>query len=350
MSVYCRIASPAVFLRALHTVSVSRDGWATVVFIDSHVVLHVEGTDDNMTATCTLPKTLFAEYAVVETRFSLHIPTLIDALLMLGPAVLTASTRAVLAYPTEDARLLVELTPSDCPSVSYTAVASSTAYDAQLGTGQRILQSLLVTRSVKDQVLDLRFAEATLLAQVTLQGDAMRDLIADLTAAQCTEASIRVDPTHGLSLRGQGGPFGEVFAHIGAHSDAVLALSRDQAGETRVYTHHLALACGLRGAGSGGSTGPSGNSRGRGGPNASAGGGFSARDGRLSTADGILMGLAASGVGGSGAATVFGGFERLTLQINSRRQLSVLHTQREHEQKAAVTVVVMPLCSVYDIA
>ncbi|KPA75376.1 hypothetical protein ABB37_08655 [Leptomonas pyrrhocoris] len=352
MSVYCRIASPTVLLRALHTVAVSRDGWATVVFTDSHVVLHVEGTDENMTATCTLPKALFAEYAVVDTRFAVHIPTLIDALLMLGPAVLTASTRAVLAYPTEDAKLLVELTPSARLSCSYPASGGAAEVDAQMAVGQRILQSLLVTRNVKDHVLDLRFAEATLLAQVTLQGDVLRELIADVTAAQCTEVALRVDPKQGLLMRGEGGPFGEVTARIAANSDVVLALSREQAGETRVYAHHLALACGVRGLGSGSGLNAGGNARGRGGPTPNTAAGFSARDGRLSNADFILMGLAAaggSGGGGGGAATLFGGFERLTLQINAQRQLSVLHTQREHEQKVAVTVVVMPLCSVYDV-
>lgn len=360
MSVYCRIGSPTVLLRALHTVAVSRDGWATVVFTDSHVVLHVEGTDENMTATCTLPKSLFAEYAVVESRFSLHIPTLMDALLMLGPAVLTSSTRAVLAYPTEDAKLLVELTPSDRLSTSYVMpgrrVADVQEEEASVGLGQRVLQSLLVTRNVREDVLDLRFAEASLLAQITLQGDAIRDLISDLTAAQCTEVSLRVDSRHGLSLRGKGAPFGEVSAHIAANSDVVLSLSREQAGETQVYTHHFALACGVRGFSSGSGAGSSGIGRGRGGFNAnnnnnsSGGGGFSCRDGRLSSTDYILMGLSASsGSSSSGAATLFGGFERLTLQINAQRQLSVLHTQREHEQKVAVTVVVMPLCNIYDV-
>jgi cell cycle checkpoint protein len=356
MSVYCRIAAPTVFMRALHTVAISRDGWATVVFTDSHVVLHVEGIDENMTATCTLPKSLFAEYAVVETRFSLHIPTLMDALLMLGPTVLAASTRTVLAFPTEDAKLLVELTPSDRLLSSYGYTGRTAGAESDVGFGQRILQSLLVTRNVREHVLDLRFAEATLLAQVTLQGDTLRDIITDLNAAQCTEVALRVDPKDGVLLHGTGGPYGDVSAHIEANSDVIFSLSREQSGETRVYTHHLALACGVRGSGSGGGGGSgSGGSSGAGRSRATAnntggmgsGGGFSSRDGRLSNADYLLMGLAASGTGG--ASTLFGGFERLTLQINAQRQLSVLHTQREHEQKVAVTVVVMPLCSVYDI-
>ncbi|CAJ1024090.1 Cell cycle checkpoint protein RAD1-like, putative [Leishmania guyanensis] len=356
MSIYCRLASPPVFLRALHTVSVSRDGWATVVFTDSHVVLHVEGTDENMTATCTLPKNLFAEYAVVETRFALHIPTLIDALLMLGPSVATASTRAVLAYPTDDAKLLVELTPAD----RFAGGGSPTLSDLGVG-GDRMLQSLLVTRNVRDHLLDLRFSEAALLAQVTLQGDAVRDLIADVTAAQCTEVSIRIDPKLGVLLRGEGGPYGEVEAHVNANSEVLLSLSRERSASTRVYTHHLALACGARGGtGGGGSSSGGSGAGGTGGGRlrgtVPGGGGSSTRDGRLSNTDYILMGLAASAVGaggsGSGGAavgTLFGGFERLTLQINAQRQLSVLHMQRDHELKVSVTVVVMPLSSVYDV-
>ncbi|KAG5480679.1 hypothetical protein CUR178_05814 [Leishmania enriettii] len=355
MSIYCRLASPPVFLRALYTVSVSRDGWATVVFTDSHVVLHVEGTDENMTATCTLPKNLFAEYAVVETRFALHIPTLIDALLMLGPSVVTTSTRAVLAYPTDDAKLLVELTPTD----RFSGGGPPTQLDLSPG-GVRVLQSLLVTRNVRNHLLDLRFSEAALLAQVTLQGDTVRDLIADFTAAQCTEVSIRIDPKVGVILRGEGGPYGEVEAHVQANSESLLSLSREHSASTRVYTHHLALACGTRGGaagvGGGGSSGAGGAGGGRLRGTGAVGGGSNARDGRLSSTDYILMGLAvgagsSGGGGGGGAAvgTLFGGFERLTLQINAQRQLSVLHTQRDHELKVSVTVVVMPLSSVYDI-
>ncbi|CAJ1988335.1 Cell cycle checkpoint protein RAD1-like [Leishmania donovani] len=361
MSIYCRLASPPVFLRALHTVSVSRDGWATVVFTDSHVVLHVEGTDENMTATCTLPKNLFAEYAVVETRFALHIPTLIDALLMLGPSVATASTRAVLAYPTDDAKLLVELTPTDRVAGGgscggFSGGGPLTQSDLGVG-GSRMLQSLLVTRNVRDHLLDLRFSESALLAQVTLQGDTVRDLIADVTAAQCAEVSIRIDPKLGVILRGEGGPYGEVEAHVHATSEALLSLSREQFASTRVYTHHLALACGARGGtGGGGSSGGSAGAGGTGGGRL-RGTGASVRDGRLSNADYILMGLAASaagagssgGGGGAAVGTLFGGFERLTLQINAQRQLSVLHTQRDHELKVFVTVVVMPLSSVYDM-
>ncbi|GET88104.1 hypothetical protein, conserved [Leishmania tarentolae] len=361
MSIYCRLASPPVFLRALHTVSVSRDGWATVVFTDSHVVLHVEGADENMTATCTLPKNVFAEYAVVETRFALHIPTLIDALLMLGPSVATASTRAVLAYPTDDAKLLVELTPTDragsgCTAGGFSGGVPLTQSDLGVG-GSRMLQSLLVTRNVRDHLLDLRFSEAALLAQVTLQGDTVRDLIADVTAAQCTEVSIRIDPKLGVILRGEGGPYGEVEAHVHGTSEALLSLSREQSASTRVYTHHLALACGGRGGVGGG--GSSGGGSGAGGTSGGRlrGTGAGMRDGRLSNTDYILMGLAASiagasssgGGGGAAVGTLFGGFERLTLQINAQRQLSVLHTQRDHELKVFVTVVVMPLSSVYDV-
>ncbi|KAK7202191.1 Cell cycle checkpoint protein RAD1-like [Novymonas esmeraldas] len=361
MSVYCRLASPPVFLRALHTVAVSRDGWATVAFTDSHVVLHVEGTDENMTATCTMPKSLFAEYAVVETRFAVHIPTLIDALLMLGPSVATASMRAVLAYPADDAKLLVELTPTErSAGGAFTGGVVTTQAEPSRG-GARMLQSLLVTRNVRDHLLDLRFAQTPLLAQVTLQGDMVRELIADVAAAQCSEVSIRIDAKLGVVLRGEGGPYGQVESHIHADSEALLSLSRERSAETRVYSHHLALACGARGAAGGagassgatGGAGAGGGGRMRGGV---AGGGGGARDGRLSSAEYMLMGLStssASGAGGAGggaaAGALFGGFERLTLQINAQRQLSVLHTQRDHELKVSVAVVVLPLSSVYDL-
>ncbi|KAG5506409.1 hypothetical protein JKF63_05912 [Porcisia hertigi] len=366
MSIYCRLASPQVFLRALQAVSVSRDGWSTVVFTESHVILHVEGTDENITATCTLPKSLFAEYAVVETRFALHIPSLIDALLMLGPSVATASTRAVLAYPADDAKLLVELTPTDrLVGIGGTggcaAGISSMSSDWSVG-GNRMLQSLLVTQNVRDHLLDLRFSEGALLAQVTLQGDTVRDLIADITAAQCTEVSIRIDPKLGVVLRGEGGPYGEVEARVHANFEGMWSLSCEQSADTRVYTHHLALACCVKGgagsgASSGGGSGASGSVGGRLRGTGGGGSGTSAWNGRLSNTDCMPMGLAAltsvagsSGSGGVAAvSSLFGGFERLTLQINALRQLSVLHTQRDHESKVSVNVVVMPLASLYDV-
>lgn len=338
MSVYCRIAYPPLFLRALHAVSISRDGWAAVVFTDAGVVLHVEGTDGNMTATCTLPKGLFAEYAVIEARFALHLPTLMEAFLLLGPAIASPFIRAVLAYQAEDASVLVELAQTDDGDGDIAGRAEGCT---------RTLQSRLHTTNVKEHLLDLRFTDVAVVAQVTILGATLRDFIADLAAAQCVEVAIDIDPKHGVVLRGEGGPFGQVRMQVDPASDTLFSLSHERPASTRVSVHHLASACGTRSAvaGGGGGGGVAAGSRGRpfAGPfGGSVGGG----------SDAVLLGLAGTAVAGgatAGISAFFKGFDRLTLQINEYRQLSVKHVQRDHDAKVTVTVVVMPLSSFLDL-
>ncbi|PWV03755.1 putative Cell cycle checkpoint protein RAD1-like [Trypanosoma cruzi] len=202
MSVYCRVAQPHILLKALAALTIAKDSWVTVAFTEGVVVLHVEGKDQSITATARLPKALFSEYSAKDVRFAVHLVTLRDALLLGGPALLApvVLARVVLAYPMGDARLLVELTDGDCT-----------------------LQSTLATRPVQERLLDLRFGETSVANQMVLLGDVARDAIEDLVAAQCPHAVVVLDPRSGVTLRGEGGPYGAVTVQLQRSSEAILS-------------------------------------------------------------------------------------------------------------------------------
>ncbi|ESL08098.1 hypothetical protein TRSC58_04206 [Trypanosoma rangeli SC58] len=300
MSVYCRVAQPHLLLKALAVLTMAKDSWVTVAFAESLVVLHVEGTDQSITATATLPKALFSEYSAKNVCFSVHLATLRDALLLGGPALLApvGLARIVLAYPMSDARLLVELTDGDCT-----------------------LQSTLATRPVKERLLDLRFGEAHVTNQMVLLGDAARDAIEDLVVAQCPHAVVVLDPDIGVTLRGEGGPYGAVTVQLRRSSEVILsALEGGTRAHTRVLRSHLALACGVR---------PGGKL-------------WRAAGAVADTVPGL------QGASGGAAQPAFGGFERLMFQVNEERQLCVVHMPRDPGVSVNVTVVVSPLCGLYD--
>lgn len=338
MSVHATVQYPILLFKALTAVKLNkdRDCWATVIFTDTVVVLHVEGSDQSSTATAMLPRKLFAEYAVSDAKMEVHLQTLMDAMLLRGPTALTTNAAVIrLAYSSADGGIVIELT--DRPADVFGRGSSSSgglgmsAMAAAIGDGDsafpggtRVLQSRIVTRPVKDNLLDLHFRDNAIAGQVTLLGDALRDAIGDLVGAQCAEATLVIDPRHkSVRLLGEGSPFGSVEVLIRRNAKALLSFGDGEAGRearTKVSTRHLAVACGASGGGVGGTGG--GRSRGAAG--------------------------AVAGADASGGATVGGGFERLTLQINARGQLSVVHMERDHDVKVTVTVVVNPLFD-YDI-
>ncbi|EAN96960.1 putative Cell cycle checkpoint protein RAD1-like [Trypanosoma cruzi] len=300
MSVYCRVAQPHILLKALAALTIAKDSWVTVAFTEGVVVLHVEGKDQSITATARLPKALFSEYSAKDVRFAVHLVTLRDALLLGGPALLApvVLARVVLAYPMGDARLLVELTDGDCT-----------------------LQSTLATRPVQERLLDLRFGETSVANQMVLLGDVARDAIEDLVAAQCPHAVVVLDPRSGVTLRGEGGPYGAVTVQLQRSSEAILsALDEGTHAHTRVLRSHLALACGVR------------------------------PGGKLWRASGAVADVAPGmqGTSGGAAQPTFGGFERLLFQVNEARQLSVVHMPRDHDVPVTVTVTVSPAHGLYD--
>lgn len=57
---------------------------------------------------------------------------------------------------------------------------------------------------------------------------------------------------------------------------------------------------------------------------------------------------ALSGAGSNPLASLFGGFEKVTLQINAQKQLSITHVQQENDIKVSVAIIVQPLYSLED--
>lgn len=321
MSFYCRVANPPILLKTLSAISLDRDSWSTVIFTDTAVVMLVEGNDRTATASGMIPKEVFEEYVVSDTRFTVHLASFVDALLLLGVATLTApSTRVTIMFPTSDAKLLVELSEHSevCPERPMGRALGSVP-----GEG-RTLQSRLVTRPFKDSILDLHFRDSLIEGQAMVLGSPLRDVIQDLMVASCTETVVSISPQQGVQLIGEHGRYGEVDILLQRRSEVVLSIDdtrgAERVGRTRVSTAKLAQACGLR-------TGAAGGGTARGGGRAGGGGGVEA-----------MWGSA----GGGGIPGSSGGFERLLLQINAERQLSVMHMPRDDDVKVVATVVLSP--------
>ncbi|CCW67214.1 unnamed protein product [Phytomonas sp. Hart1] len=302
MSIYCCVANPILFLKALVMVGLERDSWVTITFSKNEVELHVEANNRNTTATALLPRGIFSEYVVVETRLCVHLHTLLDAFFLLGlPALGAPTVRLTLVHPTPDGRLLVELGGS---------------HDgAEAG---RTLQSQLLTRPVRARPLDLRFSDLPLVAAAAPPGEALRDALLDLAATQSGETTLAMGGAEGVRLRGRG-PHGNVEIVLPCQVGNDLKREAFRPAWTRVQTLQFALACGCGratfalGGGAGGS-------------------GLSASLGAYGCGAGLV---------GSGGA----GFEQLSLQINSQRQLSVVHESSEGMAKVTVRVVLNSLRS-----
>ncbi|KAG8345914.1 putative Cell cycle checkpoint protein RAD1 like [Trypanosoma vivax] len=304
MSVCCRVAHPHLLLKALAVLTITKNAWVTMEFTETNVSLHVEGVDQSATAAAVIHKVLFSEYVASPVRFTVHLGMLRNALLMGGQNLSTSLgyMNTMLVYPKSDAKLLVELED-----------------------GNVAFRSMLATRPVRESPLDLRFTHARVINQMTMRGDVTRDAIEDLITAQCTRAVVILDPEDGVTLRGEDSPFGTVTVHIPRDADAILSSRSDNVrAQTRVVQSHLALACGVY----------PGNKLWRSTPSSSTG-----ADSLLSMGNGIGGGIPQPGVGG---------FEHLIFQINERRQLSVLHLPRDPSVTVAVTMVVSPLCDVFD--
>ncbi|CBH08851.1 hypothetical protein, conserved [Trypanosoma brucei gambiense DAL972] len=304
MSVQCQVAHPYLLLKSLSLLTISKDAWAEVEFTESSVTLDVEGAGQSATATAVLPTSIFSQYTTTGVRFAVHLGMFRNALLLGGPSQLNSmsTSRVVLSYPTKEARLLVEL--SD---------------------GKITLRSKLITQRPKEYPLDLQFSHARVLNQVTLPGDAARAAIEDLVTAQCSHAVVTLDPREGVLFRGEGGPYGSALIKIPLNSDVISSIfDGDERVETHVLQSHLVLVCGVRSGGK-------------------------QRRNTLVPANDFLMGPNSNGGGGYGQQqAAVGGFERLMLQINEARQLSVVHMLRERDIPVTVTLVVSPIYNLHD--
>jgi hypothetical protein len=295
MSFHCRVGNSALLLRALSVLSLGRDTWATVAFTPQVVIIHSAGEDQSTTATATLPSSLFQDYHVAgEVRFMVDLTALSDALTLLGAhTVASAFVKVVLAYPTSDGRLLVEIMDQ-----------------------HRSAQSILVTRAVKERLLDLRFSDALTANRAIVRGDAVREAVLDLVALQCTHAEVAFrDGLEGGSparilFSGSQSVLGAVEVSLDRTADSVLLLEPgDQTVKGKYLTAHLATAVGLHARSS-----PFAPLR----PSSSAAGNQQAPYGDF-------------------------GFEKLSLLINTERQLCVVHRGRDHDVPVAISIVITPL-------
>jgi cell cycle checkpoint protein len=298
MSVHCRLSNTSLMLRVLSTLSIGKDSWSSCVFTRDVLVFHTAGDDQASTASATIPRAMFSEYVVSSDvpRFMVHVQSLLDALLMGGSGLLHSTTaKFVIAYPTGDGRLLVELEDS-----------------------RRTIQSTLSTRPVKDRLLDMRFSDALAVNRITVRGDALLELLADISAFQADTVRIAFTPTH-LRIVGLDSPLGTADITIGKKHDAVLGFD---VGDTTIcpkyHAVHLLRACGAHRSA-----------------------------GRSAQASGAGCDAGALGFGGSGDCT--NGFERLTIVINAERQLCVMHQGLDHSIPALVNIVISSACELEDL-
>ncbi len=308
MSFHCRVGNSSLLLRTLSVLSLGRDSWATVAFTPTVVIFHTAGDEMSTTATATLPSEMFLDYHVAgDVRFMVNLGAMCDALTLLGAhAVASAFIKVILAFPTSDGRLLVELADQ-----------------------QRTAQTLLVTRGVKERLLDLRFSDALTSNRVILRGDAAQEAVQDLVSLGCSDAEVMFLEGGGsgimggaatssstaprVVLAGSKSVLGSINVSLNKSADSVLLLDiGDPAVKGKYLTSHLALAVGLH---------------------------------ARALSSSISRAVGQSGGGGGNPQQFFGdcGFEKLSLLLNQERQLCVLHQGREHDIQVAISIVITPL-------
>ena len=342
--VYARLQNVSLLIKALTSVSVGRDTWATLMFTPMAVVLHASGDDQSSTAGGSVPNELFSEYRLFciggqagggaaedasgglfppsaedaqqpgqmqVCQFMVHVRSLIDALTLSSGAT-TGTAQTVLTFPASDGRLLVEQSESAAAGVSGGAKRS---------------QCSLVTRPIRERVLDLHFQDALISHRLSLRGDFARELLSDLVAFQCEQVRLRFKPSGDVIVEGVNSPFGSCAFTLPKGMDGVLgSVCGDSAIEGRYLLSHFALAV-LGGAGGTGKSIRTGGGYGLGG---SAG--------------------APSGKGGAEPTPITDliAFSRLTFNVNTERQLCVMHRARDHDIQVRVDVVIAPVSLMLD--
>jgi hypothetical protein len=274
MSLRCRVSDVPLLLKTLNTVAAPRGGsWATVVFSQDVVIIHTAGENHSFTGTATIPRSLFVEYTVTkDLQFTVNVFGLIDALMLGGAHTVTSSAvRFTIMYPTMDDRVLVEVQDS-----------------------HRVLQTTLVTRPVRERLLSLRFTDSLTMNRICMRGDAVADLISDLSAFQVE--TVRVGFTRrSFLMTGLRSVLGEVVIELSKHSELVMMHDVGDESLTSAYLMgDIALACSPQ------------------------------RQLRRGTVEGDS------------------GFERVTLLVNRDRQLCVTHQGLDHVVPVMVSMVLNP--------
>lgn len=403
----------SAFLRALHFLSVSKDPWAILTVTSEFVVVHAASEDQSVTATTAFPKDMFESYRLSalpstssSSSFSYRTFSGTDAyaaeggdgatgtlsvqvclsLLTLRQAVAACGailpSKITLSYPQGDGRLGVEAVDAAAAAaaaVSGPAVTASSAYSATGGGGTagtgRVVQCQVLTRPVREQMLDLRFHDALVPNTISLSTELSREIAGNLTALSNVEhISLSFSTTAGLTFTAAGSPMGTAMIQApmpprgtsmgvgrayggsggGAGAAAGVGVFKYEAANDTLQpsylAHHFVYALSgsldgtAGGVGMGGSS--SGGSSGRGG----GGGGYDAAGG--SSGGYAAAGSATMGAVGTGIPT----YDTVTLQVNSEKQLCVRHhctgisTSSCWCVPAEVMIIVLPLVPVTDLA
>lgn len=336
-----------LFIKALSTVAVGKDSWTTVICTPSAVILHTAADDQCCTAAGSMPKELFIDYRLgttmtaihkqqrgaasnevialdndsdsanvqsssdpnaigADAQFMVHVQSLIDALTIAGPsAFLSPYLTVTISFPERDGRLLVELSEP----------ANTTA-----NGHAKLLQCHLITRPLRERMLDLRFQDSLVANRLCLHGDVGKVLLGDLAAFQCEHVRVSFTSSGQAIIEGLKGPFGDMSFVVDRTTDGVLALEVVDTAVVGTYplTH---FAAALSSGGRSALPNPAGN--------ANFGGGRAAG-------------------GPADAVPDIATFSRLTLNFNRERQLCVMHRAREHDVQVRVDVVITPLSTLMD--
>jgi hypothetical protein len=274
MSCSCRLVNLGAFARALTLMAPPKgDVWVTVAFTSSHMVLHLATDDQCTTATATVPKETFSEFrADPDCRFMVCLSNLTAALQLCGPTAAASNGAVRIAYPDADSKCLVET-----------------------ADGDRLLRCAILTRPVKERLLDLRFHDALCPNRLSLRGDVCRELVLDLQSMQPDHLHITFSST-AACFSATGGNYGSLTMEVSRHADGVLHF---EAGDDSLQPKYLS-------------------------------------------------GQAAHALGGS-ASTRDVWFDRATVHVNAERQLCVAHHGRDHELEVQVQFVVQPLSALLDL-
>lgn len=195
----------------------------------------------------------------------------------------------------------------------------------------------------------------------------------------------------GLRLSADNGPFGSITIAIHPHCDGVMSVecnrqapsktsidgitenpsncnnnnnsmddhdnmsTHSAAAKTRLSTTHLAVACGAKLLTSNAFISAGALARARGinvgnvnlinNPHVPHADPFLNYQAQLLNTANMLAGALSGAGSGNPLASLFSGFEKVTLQINAQRQLSITHVQQENDIKVSVAIVVQPLYS-----
>jgi hypothetical protein len=319
MSIRCRVTQVALFKQALSTLSLGKDPYGTFVFASNCLVVHVASQDQCLTASATFPKEMFSEYVVDETpNFVTSVTTVLDALNSCEAAS-SPYCRVLLSFPNAHGRFVVEIQDGD-----------------------HLIQTTILTRPSKEQVLDLRFGDSACSNSVSIRGDVIREVVADVSAFLSDKVAL-VFSNSSLTFHGLGSSFGAMAVEIPKSSDAVIGFEAlDTTLQPRYLMSHLCQAFGTSSGGRGGGGGGGGALGGAG------GGGYGRGQ------NGAGAGIALSQAGGPVGLPQYlplpfdPSLERITLKVNTERQLQVTHHNRDGDVSVNVRVTVMALSALLD--